>query len=138
MGEIADLMINGDICQGCGAELGEGDGYPRQCRGCEREGPLSRKPIPQHNTRKGKCGICGKSVSLVGMRDHKRDAHRVIEQYGPLWLILDANEKACEAYLDEGAADDALAEWPNDVPEHAPYTKVRVACCQDREGANRD
>lgn len=35
MGEIADLMINGDICEGCGCELdGEGDGFPRRCAGC--------------------------------------------------------------------------------------------------------
>ncbi len=35
MGEIADLMVNGDICEGCGVELqGEGDGYPRRCAGC--------------------------------------------------------------------------------------------------------
>lgn len=35
MGEIADLMINGDICEGCGCELdGQGDGFPRRCFGC--------------------------------------------------------------------------------------------------------
>ncbi len=35
MGEIADLMINGDICEGCGCELdGEGNGFPRRCSGC--------------------------------------------------------------------------------------------------------
>jgi hypothetical protein len=35
MGDIADLMVNGDICEGCGVELeGEGGGYPRRCVGC--------------------------------------------------------------------------------------------------------
>lgn len=134
MGEIADLMINGDICQGCGAELGDGDGYPRQCKACERESPLSKKPIPQRNTRKTKCGICNRSVTLIGLADHKRDAHKVIEQYGPIWLIVDVNENVCEAYSAECMADDALQEWPDDVPQGAPYRKIRVACCQDREG----
>lgn len=56
MGEIAELMINGDICEGCGCELGEGDGYPRRCEGCggksrenpeprQRKMPLSRQPL---------------------------------------------------------------------------------------------
>jgi len=34
MGEIADLMINGDICEQCGCELGPGDGFARVCSGC--------------------------------------------------------------------------------------------------------
>ena len=35
MGEIADLMIDGEICEGCGCELdGEAGGYPRRCFGC--------------------------------------------------------------------------------------------------------
>jgi len=38
MGEMADYMINGDDCQICGAYMGEGDGYPRTCAGCD-EGP---------------------------------------------------------------------------------------------------
>lgn len=34
MGDIADLLVNGDICEVCGVELGEGAGYPRRCIGC--------------------------------------------------------------------------------------------------------
>lgn len=35
MGEIADLMIDGEICEGCGCELdGEAPGFPRRCAGC--------------------------------------------------------------------------------------------------------
>ena len=35
MGEIADLMLNGDICESCGEELGgSGDGFPRYCSSC--------------------------------------------------------------------------------------------------------
>jgi len=35
MGEIAEYLLNGDDCQYCGEYLGEGDGYPRSCDGCE-------------------------------------------------------------------------------------------------------
>lgn len=34
MGEIAEMMIDGDMCQFCGEYLGDGDGYPRSCEYC--------------------------------------------------------------------------------------------------------
>ena len=35
MGDVADLMLNGDICESCGEELGGcGDGFPRYCASC--------------------------------------------------------------------------------------------------------
>ena len=37
MGEIAEMMINGDLCQACGDYLGDGDGYPMTCDYCHRE-----------------------------------------------------------------------------------------------------
>ena len=33
MGEIADLIIEGDMCQLCG-ELMEGEGFPQTCAAC--------------------------------------------------------------------------------------------------------
>ena len=41
MGEIADSMLDGDMCEGCGEWLGAGDGFPRLCAGC---GGGSRAP----------------------------------------------------------------------------------------------
>lgn len=34
MGEQAELLINGDVCEGCGEEMGDGPGYPRRCSSC--------------------------------------------------------------------------------------------------------
>jgi len=35
MGEIADAIVDGEMCQVCGVFLaGEPAGYPRSCRGC--------------------------------------------------------------------------------------------------------
>lgn len=32
MGEIAEMMVNGDLCEMCGSVLpGEGQGFPRYC-----------------------------------------------------------------------------------------------------------
>lgn len=36
MGEIADAMVMGDMCQACGETL-EGWGYPQLCSACESE-----------------------------------------------------------------------------------------------------
>lgn len=38
MGDIADMMLEGVLCQGCGElldETGEGLGYPAYCDGCQ-------------------------------------------------------------------------------------------------------
>ena len=36
MGEQSDLIINGDVCEGCGENFDdEGDGYPRRCSSCK-------------------------------------------------------------------------------------------------------
>ena len=37
MGEIADMMIEGQMCQGCGEVLGDGDGFPAFCAACQSE-----------------------------------------------------------------------------------------------------
>lgn len=37
MGEIADQILEGQMCQWCGEYLGDGDGYPTICAGCQAE-----------------------------------------------------------------------------------------------------
>ena len=34
MGDIADMMLEGILCQGCGEFLGDGEGYPMFCSAC--------------------------------------------------------------------------------------------------------
>jgi len=45
MGEIAEMMIDGTLCQFCGEYLEDGaPGYPRSCKRCERvENKLKEK-----------------------------------------------------------------------------------------------
>lgn len=37
MGEHAEYMLNGDDCQSCGAYIGPGDGFPRDCEECQSD-----------------------------------------------------------------------------------------------------
>ena len=80
MGEIADMMLDGTMCQWCGEWLhgGEdGPGYPGLCASCAREERRTRTAQTQCATEKVKCPTCGKRVKSVGLPDHQRDAHGV-------------------------------------------------------------
>ena len=38
MGDIADMIIDGEMCEECGEIIDDDAGYgPRLCRGCERQ-----------------------------------------------------------------------------------------------------
>lgn len=42
MGEIAEMMLDGELCEGCGDYLGDGDGFPRYCRACRPTGKRTK------------------------------------------------------------------------------------------------
>jgi hypothetical protein len=71
MGDIADAMLDGDLCQCCGVYMSGGAGYPQTCSSCKREA----RDFPQGRSAKIKCPICNKTVKAVGLKDHTRDAH---------------------------------------------------------------
>ena len=89
MGDVADMMLDGTLCEGCGVFMdGEAPDYPRLCADCakdrraegrvvERNGPFwidcGDKPEPPKA--KVKCPKCGKRVSPIGLDQHHRDAH---------------------------------------------------------------
>lgn len=70
MGEIADMMLGGELCECCGVFLeGEAEGIPRYCsKKCRRD----RTPVYVPPAKKVKCS-CGRKVSAAGLADHKRD-----------------------------------------------------------------
>ena len=89
MGDIADMMLDGTLCEGCGVFMdGEAPDYPRLCSDCakdrraagrvvERNGEFwidcgDKKPQP---VAKVKCPTCGRKVKSVGLWQHQRDAH---------------------------------------------------------------
>lgn len=74
MGEIAEMMLDGTLCQTCGDFLGDDCGYPRMCPACEG----CRAP-PKAPVAKVACPTCGKKVKPAGLADHQRDVHRVLQ-----------------------------------------------------------
>lgn len=79
MGDIADMMLEGDLCAGCGVYLeGEGDGIPRYCSPqCAGDHGVTFEPPQRRVTHKVKCPTCGKRVKAVGLADHQRATHGV-------------------------------------------------------------
>ena len=41
MGEIAEMMLDGTLCECCGVYLGDADGFPCRCASC---GDLTEQP----------------------------------------------------------------------------------------------
>jgi len=73
MGEIADMMIDGEMCQECGEYLGDGDGYPRTCHGCGGDGANPTVLISDKHT---SCGLCHKKFkNKTALVDHIRNKH---------------------------------------------------------------
>jgi hypothetical protein len=77
MGEIAEMMLDGTLCEGCGCALhGHGDGFPRRCKSCRKEQNIERMQAEHAAAKKVKCKVCGKRIKQIGEKDHMRDAHR--------------------------------------------------------------
>jgi hypothetical protein len=52
MGDIAEMMLDGTLCEWCGERVGEAVGYPRKCLACREEAKKEKKK--QETGRKGK------------------------------------------------------------------------------------
>lgn len=76
MGDIADMMLEGDMCQGCG-EILDGEGFPTFCQACQDE--MGIDAYGDKRAEKASCPICGKRVKAVGLPDHLRDKHEIAQ-----------------------------------------------------------
>ena len=81
MGEIAEMMLEGIMCEECGEFIDDGEecGYPRLCAGCQPGQPggddnIFKMPPLQV---KVACPQCGKRVKEAGLADHQRDVHGI-------------------------------------------------------------
>lgn len=100
MGEIAEMMLEGLMCEGCGEFMEDMDepGFPRRCAGCQPDAPQldgNHRPVPGHPVRGGtrpappkqwrwvsvpgyikvNCPDCNAKVKAVGLDDHMRTKH---------------------------------------------------------------
>lgn len=95
MGEIADMMLAGILCEGCGEFIDEsGPGHPRRCAGCDmsprtlrsvkrvvgRQRQAERENQQRHQAAKVRkpfaCDQCQKLCrTAAGLADHKRIKH---------------------------------------------------------------
>ncbi len=71
MGEVAEMMLDGTLCEACGAFIGQPTGYPRCCRHCQREQQVEQQAALPRVA----CPRCGKRIKATGLKDHLRDAH---------------------------------------------------------------
>lgn len=87
MGEIAEMMLDGTLCECCGGYIDDdgAHGIPRYCSPqCAKDrGAATGRYDP--NTHRGRpsppradktnCPQCNRRVKIVGLADHIRDAH---------------------------------------------------------------
>jgi len=94
MGEIAEMMLDGTLCEGCGVFLSdEPEGFPSYCsaqcahdRGATAAGAAAQSKAErqqkhiEHQARqkKANCPVCNRRVKQIGMADHMRDAHQQV------------------------------------------------------------
>ncbi len=79
MGDTADLMLDGTLCEGCGVYLEDSLGsFPQRCLYCQQQDRLDRitcGAIKTALTMKVSCPTCGKRVRVSGLADHQRAVH---------------------------------------------------------------
>ena len=85
MGEIADAMLDGTLCECCGEYIGSDAGYPQYCsEECARDRGLSLNSDGLYEaTRQEKhvCDICGARLKTAeGVEQHKRAKHQQVAE----------------------------------------------------------
>lgn len=71
MGDIADMILDGALCQACGTYIGDACDYPRLCAGCAARAAGR----PHRGPPRVACPTCGRRVKPAGLADHRRDMH---------------------------------------------------------------
>ncbi len=77
MGDIADMMLDGTLCEGCGVYLGSDLGVPGYCASCRSDGA----GISTDVIKPGKvvCPTCRRHVKAAGLKDHQRAKHAEVK-----------------------------------------------------------
>ncbi len=75
MGEIAEMMLDGTLCEGCGEYIGSDAGYPQYCSDeCAAGRGMGDDDMPQQKN--VQCSACAKRFVSDAARDqHYRAKH---------------------------------------------------------------
>ena len=76
MGDVADMIVDGTLCQSCGVLVANGtaSGFPRDCDDCKELNWPSVHASPNREKRQ-QCH-CGKKFrTKQALNDHQRDVH---------------------------------------------------------------
>lgn len=78
MGDIAEMMLDGTLCEGCGEYLeGVGEGFPRYCSACRRQNRYANESFDRPQKRV-KCTFKGcrrRFTNTEAMEQHSYDKH---------------------------------------------------------------
>ena len=86
MGENADMMLDGILCEGCGVYIDDEDGgYPRLCGSCAQDRKQAGHEVEkigsawvdcgEKEVSKIQCSQCGKWVHPSGFTQHNEAKH---------------------------------------------------------------
>ena len=87
MGDIADMILEGILCEECGVYIGDGGGFPRTCDGCRTDRGENRRlearrerKLLKQQPKSITCAECAKKFwTQQSMMQHCRDKHAMKE-----------------------------------------------------------
>lgn len=87
MGEIADMMIDGNLCEGCGCLMdGDAPGYPVRCEDCQRRDVQAKQS--RRDGAQDELDACCVLAGEHGMRIARHsDSHLAITHDARGWLL---------------------------------------------------
>lgn len=91
MGEIAEMMLDGTLCEGCGEYLdGGGMGFPMRCGGCGGgDDAAPAPPAPSKAKRR--------RARAERTRQHAGELRSIVEAVRPLLKLLAKDDPAMKA-----------------------------------------
>lgn len=89
MGDVADMMLDGTLCEGCGCYLGASSDSPKRCDDCRLSSfeahmeaanasdseRAAKNRVTAALRAKAACPYCAKRVSIAGIVDHVKAKH---------------------------------------------------------------
>lgn len=105
MGDIADMMLDGTLCEGCGEYIGEGDGFPQYCSSqCAGDRGADEAQVKHHRNDK-----------FTERERRKRQRKKKNENYRKAKNLLAETSNMIEAMLSADADDPSRTDWNNQM-----------------------